>query len=210
MDFAKFPVSEAQFKFFMKRFLLLAVAGLMAGAASLMAQPPQGPEGAGNLPQMPKILTPEEKTAQQAEKYSLTEEQKAALLELNKEYDGKLEFRMQGMEQGAERRDFRNMSDAERQEFFSKMQEQMADMQERQQQMQKDQKAYDNAIKNILDKKQLKAYRADRRKEEADRQRAMQQFGGGMPGGPGGFPGGPGGFPGGPGGFPGGGFPGGF
>ena len=74
----------------MKRILLLAVAGLMAGAASLMAQPPQGPEGAGNLPQMPKILTPEEKTAQQAEKYSLTEEQKAALLELNKEYDSKL------------------------------------------------------------------------------------------------------------------------
>ena len=192
----------------MKRFLLLAVAGLMAGAASLMAQPPQGPDGAPNMPEMPKILTPEEKTDQQAEKYGLSDEQKAALLELNKEYDGKLEFRMQGMPDGASRRDMRNMSDAEREEFFSKMMDSMADMQERQQQMQKDQKAYDNAIKNILDKKQLKAYRADRRKEEADRQRAMQQFGGGMPGGPGGFPGGPGGFPGG--GFPGGGFPGGF
>lgn len=192
----------------MKRFLLLAVAGLMAGAASLMAQPPQGPDGA-NLPPMPKILTPEQKTAEQAEKYNLTDEQKAALLELNKEYDGKLEFRMQGMEEGGARPDFRNMTDAQRQEFFSKMQEQMADMQEKQQQMQKDQKAYDNAIKNILDKQQLKAYRADRRKQEAERQRAMQQFGGGMPGGPGGFPGG--GFPGGPGGgFPGGGFPGGF
>ena len=201
IKFADFLVSEAQSIFFMKRFLLLAVAGLMAGAASLMAQPPQGPDGAPTMPEMPKILTPEEKTDQQAEKYGLSDEQKAALLELNKEYDGKLEFRMQGMPDGASRRDMRNMSDAEREEFFSKMMDSMADMQERQQQMQKDQKAYDNAIKNILDKKQLKAYRADRRKEEADRQRAMQQFGGGMPGGPGGFPGG---------GFPGGGFPGGF
>ena len=76
----------------MKKFFLLAVAGLMAGAV-LFAQEPQIPEG---MPQMPKILTPEEKTAEMAAKYELTDEQQAALLELNKKYDGKLEFRMPG------------------------------------------------------------------------------------------------------------------
>jgi len=190
----------------MKRILLLAVAGLLAGAASLSAQAPQAPEGAGKLPEMPKILNPEEKTADMAEKYGLTEEQKAAVLELNKQFDGKLDFRPEPM---GEQKDFRSMTEAERQEFFGKMQDMMADMQERMQQMQKAQKEYDKAIKEILTKDQFKAYRKDQRKREQEMQRMMQQQGG--MGGPmgGGFPGG--GFPGGPGGgFPGGGFPGGF
>ena len=189
----------------MKKFFLLAVAGLVAGAVSLSAQAPQAPEGAGKLPEMPKILNPEEKTADMAEKYGLTEEQQAAVLELNKQFDGKLEFRPESM---GEQRDFRKMTDAERQEFFGKMQDMMADMQARMQQMQKDQKEYDKAIKEILTKDQFKAYRKDQRKREQEMQRMQQQSG--MGGGPmgGGFPGG--GFPGGPGGFPGGGFPGGF
>ena len=93
----------------------MAVAGLLAGAASLSAQAPQAPEGAGKLPEMPKILNPEEKTADMAEKYGLTEEQQAAVLELNKQYDGKLEFRPEPM---GEQKDFRSMTEAERQEFF--------------------------------------------------------------------------------------------
>ena len=183
----------------------MAVAGLMAGAASLSAQAPQAPAGAGNFPEMPKILNPEEKTAEMTEKYNLTAEQQAAVLELNKKFDGKLEYRPEPM---GEQKDFRKMTDAERQEFFGKMQDMMADMQERMQQMQKDQKEYDKAIKEILDKDQFKAYRKDQRKREQELQRLQQQSG--MGGGPmgGGFPGG--GFPGGPGGFPGGGFPGGF
>lgn len=189
----------------MKRILLLAVAGLLAGAASLSAQAPQAPEGAGKLPEMPKILNPEEKTADMAEKYGLTEEQQAAVLELNKQFDGKLEFRPEPM---GEQKDFRSMTEAERQEFFGKMQDMMADMQERMQQMQKAQKEYDKAIKAILTKDQFKAYRKDQRKREQELQRMQQNAMGGAPMG-GGFPGG--GFPGGPGGgFPGGGFPGGF
>lgn len=184
----------------MKKIILLAVAGLMAGAVCLSAQEPQIPEG---MPQMPKILTPEEKTAEMAEKYGLTDEQKVSLLELNKKYDGKLEFRMP--EQQGERRDFRKMSDEERQAFMNQMMEQMGDMQAKQAEIEKNQKAYEEDLKSVLDKKQLRKYRTDQRRAEAERQQAMQRgFGGGMPGGmpPGG------GFPGG--GFPGGGFPGGF
>ncbi|MBP5336410.1 MAG: DUF4890 domain-containing protein [Bacteroidales bacterium] len=164
--------------------------------------PPMGqmPEGM----EMPKILTPEEKTAEMAEKYGLSEEQQTALLALNQKYDGKLEIRM--APQG-EQRDFRKMSDEERQQFMNEMMSQMSDMQEKQAQVEKNQKAYEEELKNILDKKQLRKYRTDQRRAEAERQAAMQRgFGGGMPGGGMMPPGG--GFPGG--GFPGGGFPGGF
>ena len=196
--------------FFMKRIIVLAAIGLMAGAASLNAQAPQGmalPEGERPQFEMPKILTPEEKTAEMAEKYGLSEEQQVSLLALNQKYDGMLEVRM--APQG-EQRDFRKMSDEERQKFMDEMMNQMSDMQEKQAQVEKNQKAYEEELKNILDKKQLRKYRTDQRRAEAERQAAMQRgFGGGM--GPGGFPGGGmpgGGFPGG--GFPGGGFPGGF
>ena len=71
--------------------------------------------------------------------------------------------------------------------------------------IEKNQKAYENDLSSILDKKQLRKYRTDQRRAEAERQQAMQRgFGGGgmMPPG-GGFPGGgfPGGGFGGPGGF---------
>lgn len=186
----------------MKKIILLAVAGMMAGAVCASAQfPPMGgmPEGM----EMPKILTPEEKTADMAQKYGLTEEQQTALLALNQKYDGKLEFRM---EQPAEQPDFRKMTDAERQEFMNKMMSQMGEMQEKQAEIEKNQKAYEEELKDIFDKKQLRKYRTDLRRAEAERQAAMQRGMGGM-----GFPGGGmpgGGFPGG--GFPGGGFPGGF
>lgn len=184
----------------MKKIILLAVAGMMAGAVFASAQfPPMGgmqmPEGM----EMPKILTPEEKTADMAQKYDLTEEQQTALLALNQKYDGKLEFRM-NQEEG-ERPDIRKMSDEERQAYFNKMMEQMGDMQQKQAEIEKNQKAYEEELKNIFDKKQLRKYRTDLRRAEAERQAAMQRGMGGM-----GFPGG--GFPGG--GFPGGGFPGGF
>ena len=96
------------------------------------------------------------------------------------------------------------MTEEERADFFSNMQTQMADMQTRIQDMQKSQKAYEKALKPILNKDQMKAYRKDQREREQQMSRAMSSQGG-FPGG--GFPGG--GFPGGPGGF-GGGFPGGF
>ena len=64
----------------MKKLFLLAVAGMMAGVLSASAQfPPMGggmpPMGGMQMPEgmeMPKILTPEEKTAEMAQKYDLT------------------------------------------------------------------------------------------------------------------------------------------
>ena len=173
----------------MKKVILLAIAGMMAGAVFASAQfPPMGggmpPMGGMQMPEgmeMPKILTPEEKTAEMAQKY-----------------DGKLELRM-NQEEG-ERPDIRKMSDEERQAYFNKMMDQMGDMQQKQADIEKNQKAYEEELKDIFDKKQMRKYRTDLRRAEAERQAAMQRsMGGGFPGG--GFPGG---------GFPGGGFPGGF
>ena len=193
----------------MKKIFLLTVAGLMAGALCASAQPPMGmgqmpPMGAmpqmGQMPEgmeMPKVLTPEEKTAEMAQKYNLTDEQQVALLELNKKYDGKLEIRMEQTEQ----RDFRKMTDAEREQFMSEMMNRMQEMQEKQAEVEKNQKAYENDLASILDKKQMRKYRTDLRRAEAERQAAMQRgFGGGMMPPGGGFGGG----------FPGGGVPGGF
>jgi hypothetical protein len=192
----------------MKKVILLAIAGMMAGAVFASAQfPPMGggmpPMGGMQMPEgmeMPKILTPEEKTAEMAQKYGLTDEQQTALLALNQKYDGLLELRMEQTEQ----RDFRKMTDAEREQFMNEMMNRMSEMQEKQAQIEKNQKAYENDLASILDKKQMRKYRTDQRRAEAERQAAMQRGMGGFPGG--GFPGG--GMPGG--GFPGGGFPGGF
>ena len=182
--------------------LLTAFTALLVGTATLFAQQPQRPQQRpqGGRPEAPKVLTPEEKTAQMAQDYELTAEQEAAVLELNKQYDGKLEFRFEGFGQGnGERKDPRNMTDAEREEFFAQMQERMAQMQEKQAQIEKDQKAYDKALKDILDKEQFKAYRKDQQKKEQERQQRMGGprggFGGPGMGGPG--MGGPGGFGGG-------------
>ena len=188
----------------MKKYFLLAVAGLMVGAASMFAQAPQGQM---QMPELPPVLNPEEKTAQMAEKYGLSDEQKAAVLALNQKYDGKLEYKMP---EQTEMRDFRRMTDEEREAFMSDMQSRMAEMQETQAKLEENQKAYEDELKAILTKKQFRKYRSDILRAEAERQQAMQRgFGGGFPGGGmpgGGFPGG--GMPGG--GFPGGGFPGGF
>jgi hypothetical protein len=165
---------------------------------------------------MPEVLSDtayaETKTTEMAEKYKLTEEQKASIYALNFEYAPKLQidyasFGMGQPQQQGERKDPRSMTDKERQEFFQQMQERMAMMQERMAEVEDNQKVYDLAVKEILDKDQYKQYKKDRRKEENERQRRMQ---GGM-GGPRGGMGGPGGGFGGPGGgFGGGGFGGDF
>jgi hypothetical protein len=149
-----------------------------------------------------------QRTQEMVEKYTLTPEQEEAVRQINLKYADKMNFTPQRMgmtDENGERIDMRSMTDEQRMEFFQKMQAQMGDMQEKMQERQKARKDYEKELEEVLDKDQLKAYRKDRRREEAEMQRRMQ---GGRPGGMG--PGGPGGFPGGgPGGFPGGG-PGGF
>ncbi len=192
----------------MKMMNFLAAAAGVLCAVSLFAQ-----EGRQERPAFPEPVSDSAwvvtRTREMVEKYALAPEQEAKIQELNQQYASKLNFSGMAPHRG-ERKDIRSMSDEERMAFFQEMQERMGEMQERMQEMQKARKDYEEALKEILDKDQFKAYRKDRRRQEAEMQKRMQQGMGGRPGGmgPGGM--GPGGFPGGgPGGFPGGG-PGGF
>ena len=196
----------------MKSLRILAAAAGVLCAVSLFAQG-ERPER-GERPAMPEPVSDSvwviQRTQEMVEKYTLTAEQEEAVRAINLKYADKMNFtpaRMGFGGENGERPDFRSMTDQQRQEFMQKMQAQMGEMQEKMQAMQEARKAYEKELEGFLDKDQLKAYRKDRRRQEAEMQRRMQGgMGGGRPGGMG--PGGPGGFPGG-GMGPGGGFPGG-
>ena len=202
----------------MKSLRILAAAAGVLCAVSLFAQG-ERPER-GERPAMPEPVSDSvwviQRTQEMVEKYTLTAEQEEAVRAINLKYADKMNFtpaRMGFGGENGERPDFRSMTDQQRQEFMQKMQAQMGEMQEKMQAMQEARKAYEKELEGFLDKDQLKAYRKDRRRQEAEMQRRMQGgMGGGRPGDMG--PGGPGGFPGGgmggPGGFPGGGGFGGF
>ena len=187
--------------------ILAAAAGVLC-AVSLQAQG-ERPEG----PQMPEPMSDSlwaaTRTQEMAEKYTLSEEQQVAVFDLNMKYADKLNFNGQMPGQG-ERKDMRSMSEEERRAFFEEMMSRREEMEQKMQERREARKAYEEELEGILTKDQFKAYRKDRRREEAEIQKRMQRgMGGGRPGGmgPGGFPGGPGGFPGGgPGGFGPGGF----
>ena len=193
----------------MKALRILAAAAGVLCAVSLFAQ--EGRRGRGERPAMPEPVSDSvwviQRTQEMVEKYTLNSEQAEAVRALNLKYADKLNFtpaRMGFGGENGERPDFRSMTDEQRQEFMQKMQEQMGEMQEKMQQMQDARKAYEKELEAVLDKDPLKAYRKDRRRQEAEMQRRMQGgMGGGRPGGmgPGGFPGGGmgpgGGFPGG-------------
>ena len=193
----------------MKMMNFLAAAAGVLCAVSLQAQ-----EGRPERPAFPEPVSDSvwvvNRTQEMVEKYNLTPEQEAQVRELNLKYADKLNFNGQMAGTQNERKDIRSMSDEERMAFFQEMQDRMGEMQEKMQAMREGRKAYEEELEGILDKAQLKAYRKDRRRQEGEMQRRMQQGMGGRPGGmgPGGMgPGGPGGF-----GGPGGGFggPGGF
>ena len=193
----------------MKALRILAAAAGVLCAVSLSAQ--EGRRERGERPAMPEPVSDSvwviQRTQEMVEKYTLTPEQEESVRQLNLKYADKMNFtpaRMGFGGENGERPDFRSMTDQQRQEFMQKMQAQMGEMQEKMQQMQDARKEYEKELESVLNKDQLKAYRKDRRRQEAEMQRRMQ---GGRPGGmgPGGM--GPGGFPGG--GMPGGGFPGG-
>ena len=201
----------------MKAMRILAAAAGVLCAVSLFAQ--EGRPQRGGRGERPAFQEPvsdsvwvENQTKEMTEKYTLTAEQAEAVRAINEKYAPQMNFTPQRMgmtDENGERIDFRSMTDEQRAAFFEKMQSQQAEMQEKMQERQKARKDYEDELEGVLDKDQLKAYRKDRRRQEAEMQRRMQGgMGGGRPGGmgPGGFPGGgPGGFPGGgPGGFPGG------
>ena len=187
----------------MKKKVIFAAAVGMLCAASLQAQEtrPERPEP------MSDSLYAATRTQKMVEDYALTPEQEGAVFNLNLQYAGKLEMRHEHRPDGdsaqrGERPDPRSMTEAQRQEFFQKMQERRAAMEERMKAIQENRKAYEEALKGILTKDQFKAYKKDQRKREAEMQSRMQR-GPGM-GGPGGRRGGFGGPGGGRGGFGGG------
>ena len=195
----------------MKRILLIAAVGLMACAASLNAQPPMGggfppmgggrpPMGGGGFPAMGSpadTRTPEEKTDEIATKYGLDDTQRQALLELNKAYSGKLQ---KAVDTTMMPRDFRSMTEEEREAMFADMESRMGEMMDQYNEIAGNQEAYEDALKQILTKKQYRQYRVDQEKEQLRRQREMERqfqaggFGGGMPPMGGGGFGGPGRF----------------
>ena len=205
----------------MKKVLFFAMASLLLCSVNLMAQPqggfpgaPQeGRQGRGPRFEMPKYLSDtvyaQTKTAEMAEKFTLTDEQKEKVYALNFEYAPKLQINYEALGMGrpegeeGQRQNPRNMTDEQRQQFFQQMQERMAKMQDARAEVEDNQKAFDLAIKDILTKDQYKLYKKERRREENERQRRMQGIGGGPRGGFGG-PGGGFGGPGGRGGFGGG------
>ena len=177
----------------MKALRILAAAAGVLCAVTLSAQ---GGRPDGDRPAMPEPVSDSvwviQRTQEMVEKYTLTPEQEEAVRAINLKYADKMNFTPQRMgmtDENGERIDFRSMK--------------MGEMQEKMQQMQQARKDYEKELEGVLTKDQLKAYRKDRRRQEAEMQRRMQGgMGGGRPGGMG-----PGGFPGG--GMPGGGFPGG-
>jgi len=194
----------------MKKFISMTVAGLLVSMVCAFAQMPGGGFPGGGfpgggefkMPELPPLPTPEEKTAEMAELLNLSEEQKETLLELNRRYDGKLEYRPQQQEF----KDIREMSESERQEFFEKAMAQAQDMEKIMAEIEENNKMYDNALKALLDKKQFRAYQKEKRRKATEERRRMESMFMGGPGfgGPGGFGGdfgGPGGGFGGPGGF---------
>lgn len=160
--------------------------------------------GMGGAGMASDTRTPEEKTDEVATKYGLDDTQRQALLELNQAYSGKLQM---AVDSTMMQRDFRSMTEEEREAMFADMESRMGDMMNQYQEIAGNQEAYEDALKEILTKKQYRQYRVDQEKEQLRRQREMERqfqaggFGGGRPPMGGGFGGGGFGGPGGPGRF---------
>jgi hypothetical protein len=144
--------------------------------------------------------------------YALNEEQAAKVLEINKQYLGKVEYpvvlppeaeeAMNNMAngQGAAGFDPGSFSAEDREKMMSMMNE----MQERMNDIADNQEAYENALASVLDKKQMKKWNKAKKHYQTDQRIKMEAQFGGMGGFGGGFGGDFGGFGGGMGGFGGG------
>jgi hypothetical protein len=137
--------------------------------------------------------------------YALTEDQAAKILDINKQYLGKVEYpvvlppeaeeAMNNManRQGGAGFDPGSFSAEDREKMMSMMNE----MQERMNDIADNQEAYENALASVLDKKQMKKWRKAKKHYQTDQRIMMEAQFGGMGGFGGGFGGDFGGFGGG-------------
>ena len=199
----------------MKKLLVIVLAALPFVAYAQM--PGMQMPNMQDLPEATIVSETESMVAQ----YGLNEDQAAKLLDLNKQYLGKVSYPVilppeaeEAMKNAAANRpaggaggfNMGNMTQEDRDQMMSMM-NQMQDMMA---QIEDNQTAYEDGLASILDKKQMKKWKKAKKHYQREQELQMERqfsgmggFGGGMPGG-GGFGGG---MPGG-GGF-GGGFPGG-
>ena len=125
-------------------------------------------------------------TDQMAAAYGLDEDQASRLLRLNKIYLGKIKYPVvvpdefkeaeqdaDGSRQEARTAEFdpTKMSDDD----FQNMMSMMADMEDLMAQMEENQDKYETALQTILDKKQLKAWKKDKRHYETEQRLRMEQ-----------------------------------
>lgn len=144
--------------------------------------------------------------------YALNEEQAAKVLEINKQYLGKVEYPVVLPPEAEEA--MNNMSNRQGSAGFDpgsfsaedreKMMSMMNEMQERMNDIADNQEAYENALAGVLDKKQMKKWNKAKKHYQTDQRIKMEAQFGGMGGFGGGFGGDFGGFGGGMGGFGGG------
>ncbi|MBQ6044151.1 MAG: DUF4890 domain-containing protein [Bacteroidales bacterium] len=198
----------------MKKLLVVVLAALPFVAYAQM--PGMQMPNMQDLPEATIVSETESMVAQ----YGLNEDQAAKLLDLNKQYLGKVSYPVilppeaeEAMKNASANRpaggaggfNMGNMTQEDRDQMMSMM-NQMQDMMA---QIEENQTAYEDGLASILDKKQMKKWKKAKKHYQTEQQIRMERefgamggfgggFGGGMPGG-GGFGGG----------MPGGGFPGG-
>ncbi len=153
----------------MKKFVCIAASALLL-SGFVFAQAPQSegmPFGEG--------LSVEEivsnRTQEMVEQLGLDENQASLLAGLNGRYAGKIASLGFGVD---EMPDFASMTEEEREKMMNDMASRMDEMQSRREEMEQNEASYDEALKAILDKKQLKTYSKEKRREQMRQQQEMQ------------------------------------
>ena len=151
----------------MKKVLsIIASALLLSGFA--FAQSPSGEFNPGGE-NLDEIVS--SRTQEMVELLGLDEDQASLLAGLNSRYAGKipsLSFGGDGMP------NFMEMAPEDRQKMIGEMSSRMDEMQSRMEEMEQNEATYDEALKAILDKKQLKTYNKEKKREQLRQQQEMR------------------------------------
>ena len=182
----------------MKRILLLIACGLLTLAQAL-AQPGGGMFWGRQIERDSALVA--EYSEFMVEKYKLNEQQAGRVRKLNTAYVGKVSYpisrtlreKVFKAREGSDlettekkqsdstvraiREQFRNMenmSEEQRQEMFGQMQKRMEEAQAARELQEENEAEYEEALQQILDKNQFKAYKKELRREEEREQRRRE------------------------------------